>query len=57
MHPGGLAKVRLIAAITPKRGVMRHLEDDSAKEFRNAPPHRERLCVLVHASSIYRKSN
>lgn len=25
------------AAIIPKRGVMRHLEDDTTKDFRNTP--------------------
>lgn len=34
---GGLAEAMLAAAITPKRGVMRHLEDDTAKDFRNTP--------------------
>lgn len=29
----------LSAAITPKRGVMRHLEDDTARGFRNTAPH------------------
>lgn len=43
------------AAITPKRGVMRHLEDDTAKDFRK-PPHTWRVCTHTDILSIYRKA-
>lgn len=48
------------AAITPERGVMRHLEDDTTKDFRNTPPHMFTHGTSVHThthiSSIYRKA-
>lgn len=41
----------LSAAITPKRGVMRHLEDDTAKDFLQHPSthaHTSNVCVHTH---------
>lgn len=35
----GLAEAMVGAVIIPKEGVMGHLEDDTAKDFCNAPLH------------------
>lgn len=47
---GGLAEAMLGAAVTPKRGVMRHLEDDTAKDLKkhtHTPTH-TLACACTH---------